>query len=98
MRLSLPRAGACRGHTSGYGFLSENPQFAEAVEAAGLVFIGPTAETIRMMGDKAAGRWVAKAAGVPVLPGSHGRGARGRLSAGARGPAPAAAVAAFASR
>ena len=70
----------------GYGFLSENPEFASACEAAGITFIGPTPEFLRLLGDKTAARGVAAAAGVPVLPGtdepvkSAGRGAPSRLA------------------
>jgi acetyl-CoA carboxylase biotin carboxylase subunit len=56
----------------GYGFLSENPKFVEAVEAAGIVFVGPSADAMRRMGDKVAARWEAVAAGVPVIPGTDG--------------------------
>jgi acetyl/propionyl-CoA carboxylase alpha subunit len=52
----------------GYGFLAENPDFAEAVEAAGLVFVGPTADTLRAGGDKLEAKRIAEEAGVPVLP------------------------------
>ncbi|WP_290685558.1 MULTISPECIES: pyruvate carboxylase [unclassified Haematobacter] len=52
----------------GYGLLSENPDFVEACDAAGIVFIGPKAETMRALGDKASARRVAIAAGVPVIP------------------------------
>ena len=56
----------------GYGFLSENWKFAEACTSAGLVFIGPSAEAIRCMGDKPEARRLMSAAGVPVVPGSPG--------------------------
>lgn len=56
----------------GYGFLSENPEFVEAVEAAGLVFIGPSAKAIRAMGLKDAAKALMEDAGVPVVPGYHG--------------------------
>ncbi|MEL6324697.1 MAG: biotin carboxylase N-terminal domain-containing protein, partial [Pseudomonadota bacterium] len=56
----------------GYGFLSENAAFAEAVEAAGLIWIGPAPETIRAMGLKDEAKRIAEEAGVPVLPGYRG--------------------------
>ena len=55
----------------GYGFLSENADFAEAVSAAGLTFIGPPASAIRAMGDKARAKLTMKAAGVPTVPGAE---------------------------
>jgi acetyl-CoA carboxylase biotin carboxylase subunit len=61
-----------QGIHPGYGFLSENADFAERVEKSGFVFIGPTADVIRLMGDKVEAIKAMKAAGVPCVPGSGG--------------------------
>ncbi len=56
----------------GYGFLSENPKFAEIVRASGKVFVGPSAETLELIGDKVRAKEVAKRVGLPLVPGSDG--------------------------
>ncbi|MFZ8101400.1 biotin carboxylase N-terminal domain-containing protein, partial [Staphylococcus arlettae] len=56
----------------GYGFLSESPSFADKVEQNGLYFIGPTKETMELMGDKITARQTVDAAKVPIIPGSKG--------------------------
>ena len=70
--LAIARASGAQAVHPGYGFLSENENFAAAVAAAGLVFIGPPPAAIRSMGSKAEAKNVMAKAGVPVLPGYHG--------------------------
>ncbi len=67
---AIQAAGADAVHP-GYGFLSENADFAEAVEAAGSCFVGPTVENLRLFGDKVRARELAREIGVPLLPGSN---------------------------
>ena len=75
------RTGADAIHP-GYGFLSENEDFARAVEAAGLTFIGPTPEAIEKMGLKDRAKAIMEKAGVPVVPGYHGADQDDKLLAG----------------
>ncbi|MHA1528320.1 MAG: acetyl/propionyl/methylcrotonyl-CoA carboxylase subunit alpha [Alphaproteobacteria bacterium] len=70
--LAAAKATGAQAIHPGYGFLSENPDFAEAVAEAGLTFIGPPAGAIRAMGLKDAAKRLMEAAGVPVTPGYHG--------------------------
>ena len=76
--LNIPRiieaaqaAGAEAIHP-GYGFLSENPAFAEACAAAGIIFVGPPASAMRAMGSKSAAKALMEKSAVPLLPGYHG--------------------------
>jgi acetyl-CoA carboxylase biotin carboxylase subunit len=77
------RCGADAVHP-GYGFLSENAEFAEGVRAAGLIFVGPPAGAIRAMGSKTQARELMERAGVPVAPGSHAQGSDSLAAAAGR--------------
>ena len=70
--LTVAQATGCDAIHPGYGFLSENDQFADACAQAGIAFIGPSGDVIRAMGNKAAARKLMVEAGVPVVPGSDG--------------------------
>src|SRR6056297_1556541 len=70
--LAAAQAHSAEAIHPGYGFLSENPDFARAVETAGLVWIGPKAESMEIMGSKAAAKAHMVSAGVPLIPGYHG--------------------------
>lgn len=84
--LTAALATGCDGVHPGYGFLSENADFADACAEAGLTFIGPSGDTIRRAGSKSAAREIMRAAGVPVTPGSDGavRSAEEALAAAER--------------
>lgn len=70
--LDAARATGAQAIHPGYGFLSENADFADACTAAGITFIGPPASAIRAMGDKSAAKALMAKAGVPLTPGYHG--------------------------
>ncbi len=71
--LDAAKATGAQAVHPGYGFLSENADFAQACADAGLVFIGPPASAIRAMGSKSAAKTLMEKAGVPLVPGYHGR-------------------------
>ena len=68
----------------GWGFVAEDPAFAELCDRLGVTFIGPSAEAMRQLGDKIGAKLLAEEAGVPVAPWSRGAGRRRRRRAGAR--------------
>ena len=70
--IAAAKATGADGIHPGYGFLAENAEFAEAVAAAGLIFIGPSPQAMRRMGGKAEAKRIASSAGVPVIPGYQG--------------------------
>jgi len=70
--IEVAKATGAQAIHPGYGFLSENAEFAEAVHAAGLVFVGPPASSMRAMGSKSAAKQLMESANVPLVPGYHG--------------------------
>ncbi|KAL1982210.1 hypothetical protein VTN96DRAFT_1636 [Rasamsonia emersonii] len=70
--IEIAKREGCQGIHPGYGFLSENPSFAQKCTEAGLVFIGPPWKAIEAMGDKSRSKQIMTAAGVPCVPGYHG--------------------------